>query len=148
MLANFDKKFTEDMAKQAEANGFTTHELITLASIIEREATGSDKKLVASVFYNRLNSKRYKYLESCATVQYILGKHKAKLSISDTKIENPYNTYRNAGLPPGPISNPGLSSINAALYPAKTNYLFFALQKDGTHKFTETFEEHQKVTGT
>lgn len=141
-LSNFDIKYSSEMNERARALGMTTHELITLASIIEREATAKDRANIASVFHNRLNSKTYPYLESCATVQYVLGERKKVISIADTKIDNAYNTYKYRGLPPGPIANPGLASIQAALYPNDTDYLFFALQEDGTHKFSKTYEEH------
>lgn len=142
-LKNFSNKFNEDMEMRAKSLGFTTHELITLASIIEREALASDRENIASVFHNRLDDGMK--LESCATVQYILEERKKVISIEDTKIDNKYNTYKYKGLPPGPIANPGLDAIEATLYPAETNYYFFALQEDGTHKFSKTYEEHQKV---
>ncbi len=144
-LSNFELKYNEGMQERAKALGMTTHELITLASIIEREATAQDRDTISSVFHNRLSSKTYPYLESCATVQYVLGERKKVISIADTKIDNPYNTYRYKGLPPGPIANPGVDSIEAALYPKDTNFLFFALQEDGTHKFSKTYEEHLKT---
>lgn len=144
LLSNFNNKFTDAYATRARELGFTTHEIITLASIIEREATGDDRKTVASVFHNRLNSKTYPYLESCATVQYILGERKARLTIADTEIDSPYNTYENKGLPIGPIANPGLAAIEAALYPSQTDYLFFAVSEDGKHAFSKTYEEHVK----
>lgn len=144
LLNNFNNKYTESMAKRAKELGMSTHELITLASIIEREATSSDRELISSVFHNRLDSKTYPYLESCATVQYILGERKARITIADTEIESPYNTYENKGLPPGPIASPGLASIEAALYPADTDYLFFAVSEEGKHSFSKTYDEHLK----
>ena len=144
-LSNFDIKFTAEMAERAKELGMTTHELITLASIVEREATAKDRNNIASVFHNRLNNTTYPYLESCATVQYVLGERKKVISIQDTKIDNKYNTYKYKGLPPGPIANPGLDAINATLYPSNTDYMFFALQEDGTHKFSKTYEEHLKT---
>lgn len=145
LLSNFDIKYTSELSERAKSLGMTTHELITLASIIEREATAKDRANISSVFHNRLNSKTYPYLESCATVQYVLGERKKVISIADTKIDNDYNTYKYKGLPPGPIANPGLASIQAALYPNDTDYLFFALQEDGTHKFSKTYDEHLKT---
>lgn len=145
ILANFDSKYTEAMRARAKELGMSTSEVITLASIIEREATDTDRELISSVFHNRLDSSRYPYLQSCATVQYALGERKARLSIEDTKVESVYNTYQHKGLPPGPIASPGNESIEAALYPADTNYLFFALQEDGTHKFSKTYAEHQNT---
>lgn len=145
MLANFDNKFTEAMRSRAKELNMSISEVITLASIIEREATNTDRELISSVFHNRLKSGRYPRLQSCATVQYALGERKERLSIEDTKIDSPYNTYQIKGLPPGPIASPGNESIEAALYPAETSYLFFALQEDGTHKFSKTFAEHQST---
>ncbi|MBR5542663.1 MAG: endolytic transglycosylase MltG [Oscillospiraceae bacterium] len=144
-LSNFEVKFTSEMAARARELGMSTHELITFASIVEREATAKDRANISSVFHNRLSSKTYPYLESCATVQYVLGERKKVISIADTKIDNKYNTYKYKGLPPGPIANPGLDAIKAALYPSDTDYLFFALQEDGTHKFSKTYEEHLKT---
>lgn len=107
MLNKFDSIFTEDMKTRATELNMSVHEIITLASIVEREAANdSERDIVASVFYNRLNSKTYPYLESCATVQYVLKERKAVLSNEDTKIDSPYNTYKNPGLPPNPIASP------------------------------------------
>lgn len=145
MLKNFEKRYDESMQEQAKKLGMSTHEVITLASIIERETTGSDRAMISSVFHNRLESANYPYLQSCATVLYALGERKERLSIEDTKVNHPYNTYKNKGLPPGPIASPGIASIEAALYPANSNYLFFALQEDGTHKFSKTYAEHQRL---
>lgn len=143
MLEKFDSSFTEDMAARAKELNMSVHQIITLASIVEREAANdSERDMVASVFYNRLNSKTYPYLESCATVQYILKERKAVLSNEDTKIDSPYNTYKNPGLPPNPIASPGLESIKATLYPAETDYLFFVLGNDGKHVFSKTYNEH------
>ena len=144
MLKNFDNKFGPELRERAEELGLSLHKVVTLASIIEREATGEDAKLVSSVFHNRLNSSKYPYLESCATVQYILPERKERITIEDTKIDSPYNTYMYKGLPPGPISNPGLDAIEAALYPEDTDYLFFAVSEKGEHAFSETYEEHKK----
>lgn len=143
-LSNFEKKFTENMKQRAGQLGFSVHEIVTLASIIEKEASKQDRALISSVFHNRLKNKTYPYLESCATIQYALGERKERLTIEDTRVDSPYNTYRNKGLPPGPIANPGLDSLEAALHPEDTDYLFFALQEDGTHKFSKTYEEHIK----
>ncbi len=147
MLDNFENKFNPDMKKRAEQLGFTVDQLITMASIIEREAAAkSELALVAGVFYNRLNDKNESagFLQSCATVQYILKERKNVLSIADTKIKSDYNTYLNKGLPIGPIASPGLSCINAALYPEKTEYIYFAADGNGKHYFAKTFNEHQK----
>lgn len=141
MLANFDKKLSNKMREDIEKQGKTIFEIITLASIIEREVPKEeDRKIVAGIFYKRL--KNGMRLESCATINYILGNNKKQLSFEDTRVESPYNTYLNKGLPPGPISNPGLSAIEAAIYPQKTDYLFFLSKPTGETVFSKTFEEH------
>ncbi len=140
MLYQFNKVFTAEYYARAEELGMSVREVITLASIIEREArVPEDRPIIASVFYNRLTIDMP--LQSCATVQYILGEQKPVLSIKDTQIESPYNTYQNLGLPPGPIASPGADSIKAALYPADTNYLYFLAKGDGSHAFSSTYEQ-------
>ncbi len=118
--------------------------IIIIASLVEREAKIDDERpIIAAVFYNRLmNNKR---LESCATVQYVLGKPKERLLYRDLKVDSPYNTYLHKGLPPGPIANPGIESIKAAISPADVNYLFFVSKQDGSHYFSSTYEEHLRA---
>ncbi len=142
MLESFSRKMlTEENRARANELGMSFHEVLTLASIVEREAAlDEERKLVASVFYNRLE--RNMRLESCATVQYILKERKDVLSVADTKIESPYNTYLYAGLPPSPIASPGEESLQAALYPETTDYLFFVANGTGGHTFSETYEAH------
>jgi UPF0755 protein len=119
-------------------------ELIIIASLVEREAKiGNERPVIAAVFYNRLAEE--KRLESCATVQYILGKTKERLLFSDLKVKSPYNTYLNGGLPPGPIASPGVESIRAAMYPADVDYMFFVSKRDGSHHFSTTYGEHLKA---
>lgn len=143
MLDRFDEKFPQEYYEKAKEFGMTIDEVITLASMIEKEAKVTEERpVVSAVFHNRLKSKKYKMLESCATIQYILGQPKEKLTIEDTKIESPYNTYINPGLPPGPICSPGEASIQAALYPSDDDYLFFVAKGDGTHIFSKTYNEH------
>lgn len=143
MLSQFNKVFTDEYYARAKELNMSVNEVLTLASIIEREArVPEDRPIIASVFYNRL--KIGMPLQSCATVQYILGEQKPVLSIKDTKIESPYNTYLNAGLPPGPIASPGADSIKAALYPAETDYLYFLAKGDGSHAFSATYEQFLK----
>lgn len=120
-------------------------DIITLSSIVEKEAKWNDEKpLVASVFLNRLKKKMR--LESCATVVYALKKEKGivvhTLTREDLSFPSPFNTYLHGGLPPHPICNPGLSSIEAVLYPTETDYLYFVLQENGRHAFARTYEEH------
>lgn len=140
------KNFEEQVIPVYEASGTekTLDEIISLASIIEREAGNDDeRKTISSVLVNRLNA-GWK-LESCATVQYILKERKPVLSNEDTKIDSPYNTYLNDGLPIGPISAPGIKSIEAAIYPEDTKYMFFLAKADGSGSlFSETGEEHLK----
>ncbi len=98
---------------------------------------------IASVFYNRLRLGRT--LESCATIQFALGRHKDRLLYADLHVDSPYNTYTNKGLPPGPICSPGLASIKAALYPSKEQYLYFVARTDGSHVFSKTYEAHLRA---
>ncbi|MCI5675302.1 MAG: endolytic transglycosylase MltG [Ezakiella sp.] len=125
-------------------NNLSFNEIITLASIIEREIKVDDERpIAASVFYNRINQGMR--LQSCATVQFILGERKPVLSEAETKIDSPFNTYINDGLPPSPIASPGMKSIMATINPAQTDYLFFVKTgEDGSHTFTKTYEEHLK----
>jgi UPF0755 protein len=108
---------------------------------------GSDEErpTIASVIYNRLSSD-YSYLEIDATIQYILPERKEYLTESDLLTDSPYNTYMNKGLPPGPIANPGLASIQAALEPAETDYFYYALNTEGTHNFFNNYDEFNAFT--
>lgn len=141
MLSGFDNIWTEELTQRSNELNMTKDEVIILASIIEREA-GSIEEMgkVSSVFHNRL--KINMPLQSCATVQYILKERKPVLSIPDTKIESPYNTYLNPGLPIGPVSNPGKAAILAALYPESTDYYYFKVNEEGVTLFSKTLEEH------
>lgn len=136
---------------QLEGQKLTLEEVVTLASIVEREAqTPSERPIIASVYLNRL--KAGIPLQADPTVQYAVAASaasvrqytywKKELTLDDLKIDSPYNTYVSGGLPPGPIANPGLASIEAVVRPADTNYLFFVAKGDGTHLFAETLEEH------
>ena len=144
MLSNFNQIAIENkFADKAEKIGFSIDEIIILASIIEKESKFTEeRRQVSSVFHNRL--KKDMKLQSCATIQYILGEPKEKLDEFDLKIDSPYNTYLYKGLPPGPISNPGLDSIIAALEPAEEDYLYFVLGENGKHIFSKTYQEHLK----
>ena len=141
MLKSFDDMFTDEYYERTKEVNMTVDEVVTMASIVERETNAKGERAkVAGVFYNRLNSDMK--LESCATVQYILGENKPVLSVSDTQIDSPYNTYENYGLPIGPIASPGADCIKAALYPEKTDAFYFVLGSDGKHIFSKTYEEH------
>lgn len=132
-----------DWQTKLDASGLSLHQLLTVASLVEREVVAdSERPLVAGVIYNRLKSDQK--LEIDATVQYLLDKPKERLLYKDLEVDSPYNTYRNAGLPPGPICNPGLASIRAALEPKASDYYFYVTKKDGsgTHLFAKTYKEH------
>lgn len=141
MLKAFDSMFKDEYYDRAEELNMTVDQIITMASIVERETNSdSERAKVAGVFYNRLNSGMK--LQSCATVQYVLGERKPVLSIADTQIDSPYNTYVYSGLPIGPIANPGEECIKAALYPEATDAYYFCLSTSGEHIFSKTYEEH------
>lgn len=121
------------------------NELITLASIIEKESANEDERpKVAGVFINRLNIDMP--LQSCVTVEYVLQKHKQRLTYEDTQIQSPFNTYIKKGLPPSPICTPSISSINAVKNYEANDYIFFVANQDGRHVFSKTYEEHLKAT--
>jgi UPF0755 protein len=148
MLRELDHKLTQLPqgweARLAELN-ISFHELLTIASLIEREVRiDEERSLVAGVIYNRLRKDMPLQLD--ATIQYLFEEQKERIYEKDLKIESPYNTYLNSGLPPGPIASPGLKSIEAALHPETTKYLFYVTRKDGTggHLFAETYEQHLK----
>lgn len=144
MLNRFTEVYTPEHEARAKELGMTNLEVITLASIIEREAkVPQDRTLVSSVFHNRL--KKGMLLQSCATVQYALGEIKPVLYNTDLQVESPYNTYLHQGLPPGPIAAPGEDSIKAALYPSETTYLYFVAKPDGSHVFSNTLQEHNEA---
>ena len=142
MLVNFDKKLTPVMREDIKKQNKTIYEIITLASVIEKEVRSlEDKKMVSGIFWDRI--KNGQALESCATLAYVLGENKKQYTLEDTKINSPYNTYQNRGLPPGPIANPGLDSIIAAIYPTPNDYNFFLSKfEDGQTVFSRTYEEH------
>lgn len=140
------KKFYENMQRipHSKYNEAEMKKVIIIASLVEKEAKiDSERPLIAAVFFNRLS--KGKRLESCATVQYILGETKERLLYSDLRIESPYNTYLHTGLPPGPIANPGFKSLYAALHPADVDYLFFVSKRDGSHHFSSTYQEHLRA---
>lgn len=143
MLENFDEKLTGDMRLEIEKREKSIFEIVTMASILEKEVkTPEDMKIVSGIFWRRIENERP--LESCATIAFVLGKEKKQYSFKDTRIPSPYNTYINKGLPPGPINNPGLNSILAAVYPKKTDYNYFLTDPEtGKTIFSKTLEEHE-----
>lgn len=149
LLATFGERFSGEMRQAAADKGLTVHEVVTLASIVEREAVVAEERpIIASVYLNRLAQGMY--LQSDPTVQYALGYQeetdqwwKIPMSLEeDVLVDSPYNTYMYPGLPPGPVCSPGLASIESVLEPAETPYLFFFSKFDGSHAFAETYEEH------
>jgi len=150
MLSTFDQKVTEPLSNQISSSGFTLNEIITLASIVEREALYDEERpMIASVLINRLNAGQA--LEVDATIQYIVGYQadekdwwKASITVEDKELDSLYNTYKYPGIPPDPIANPGLSSINAVLNPAESDYLYYLHDGDGVVHFATTFQEHQR----
>jgi len=150
MLTNFNRKLNPEYRERARDLDMTIAEIITIASMIEKEAANDDERpIISSVIRNRLNSSNYPHLQIDATIQYILPAPKPRLLLEDIYdnplTDSPYNTYLYEGLPPGPISNPGLESIRAALYPESTNYYFYALTSDLTHAFSRSRADHDRV---
>lgn len=144
MVREFFDQLNPLLTKKGKISPEKMLQVVTMASIIEREArVDQERPLVASVFYNRLAQN--KRLESCATVLYSQGRLSGSVTTEDLYFKSPYNTYRHRGLPPGPISNPGLASLQAALFPAETEYLFFVVRSDGEHVFSENFEDHKRA---
>jgi UPF0755 protein len=150
VLANFERRLTAEMRSAFADNGLSLHEAVTLASIVERETPlASERPMVAGVFYNRLAQGIR--LQADPTVQYVVGFDpasaswwKSPLSQADLDRDSPYNTYLNEGLPPGPIANPGLASLQAVATPAQTDNLYFVADcnAEGAHRFSETYAEH------
>ncbi len=143
MRDNFDRKLDEDLRSEIVRQDRTIKEIIIMASLLEKEVpTDEDRRIVSGIFWKRLKD-NYP-LQSCATIAYILGLDKWRYSIEETKVTSLYNTYQNVGLPPGPINNPGLSTIRAAVEPQETDYYFFLSKPDGETVFSQTMEEHNQ----
>jgi UPF0755 protein len=138
------KVFTPDLQRRAKELNMSVQEVLTLASVIEKEtAISQERPLVSGVFHNRLQ--RNMPLQSDPTVIYALETFDGDLRKRDLAIDSPYNTYRVRGLPPGPIGNPGEAAIHAALYPTRTNFVYFVSRNDGSHHFSATLAEHNKA---
>jgi len=142
LMANtFDEKLTASMRAQAAKMDLSIYDLITLASLVEREVRfPEDRAIVAQVLLKRL--KLNMPLQTDATLQYLMDTPKEDVTIEDTQIDSPYNTYQHAGLPPGPIANPGMAAIEAVLHPADTDYLYFVADRMGHNHYAYTYEEH------
>ena len=142
MLANFDDKLDNQMRQAIVDSGRTVHDVLTLASIVEREVRSPDEmRTVAGIFQNRLDIGMA--LQADSTVNFITKSGRARSTTEDLEIDSLYNTYRYPGLPPGPISNPGLNALQAAIFPEETDYLYFLTDEAGKVYYAETFEEHQ-----
>ena len=139
-----EKVLKSQLLKSTKESPLSLHEIITLASLIEKE-TGldSERKLISSVFHNRL--RKNMRLQTDPTVIYAIEKFDGNIRKRDLKIDSPYNTYRYKGLPPGPISSPGIKSIEAAIFPIKSNHLYFVSRQDGSHHFSSTLVEHNQA---
>ncbi|HJV44254.1 MAG TPA: endolytic transglycosylase MltG [Bacillota bacterium] len=143
MLSQFKEEMDPDWLPSMQKEGMSLHEAVTLASIVEREvAVDKERPMVAQVYFNRIGKDIN--LQADATVQYALGKTKDILSFKDLEVDSPYNTYKNKGLPPGPIASPGKKSLEAVVSPQPNNFLFYVTKKDGSgeHYFSETYQEH------
>lgn len=144
MAEDFDNRLTQDLRDQAKEKNLSIYDLIILASLVEKEVRyAEDRAIVAQVFLKRLQLNMP--LQTDATLQYLMDAPKEDVSIEDTKIDSPYNTYQNAGLPPGPIASPGMESILAVLNPADTNYLYFVADRQGHNHYSDTYDEHLEL---
>ena len=146
MLNNFGNKYDADIKSGAENLGRSMHDIVTIASLVEREAQRDDERArIAGVIYNRLNnSSEFPYLQVDASVLYGLGRTGGKLSDEDLKSDSEYNLYNHKGLPPGPICNPGYASLYAASHPEDNNYYYYVAMPDGSHLFASSYEEHER----
>lgn len=141
MAHNFDARLTEAMRRRAAEMGLSLFDLVTLASLVEKEARfEEDRAVIAQVFLQRLRIGMP--LQSDATIQYLLHAPKEDVTYADTEIASPYNTYQHMGLPPGPIANPGLASIEAVLHPADTDYLYFVADREGHNHYSRSYGDH------
>ena len=144
MVSTFDTTFNDTWKERAEEMGLSVHEVVILASIIEKETGNAEERpIISSVFHNRL--KRNMRLESDPTVIYGVSDYDGRIRYKHLRRVTPYNTYKISGLPAGPIANPGAMALKAALYPAKTNYLFFVSKNDTTHQFSTNLRDHNRA---
>ncbi|HYW31648.1 MAG TPA: endolytic transglycosylase MltG [Gemmatimonas sp.] len=144
MLERFETVWKPEWNARLTALGITRHEAMTMASIVEKEARKAEERpIISAVYWNRVKIRMP--LQADPTVQYALPAHTERVLYRDLEVDSPYNTYRNAGLPPGPIASPGEASIAAALAPANVPYLYFVAHPDGHHEFRTTFAEHERA---
>ena len=150
MLNNFASRYGSETTDGANELGRSMHDIVTVASLVEREAQRDDERArIAGVIYNRLNnSSEFPYLQVDASVLYGLGRTSGKLTDEDLKSDSPYNLYTTEGLPPGPICNPGYASLYAASHPESHDYYYYVAMPDGSHLFASSYEEHQRNIAT
>ncbi len=149
MILRFDQMFPDELRKQAADMGYSVHELVTIASLIEKETDGTDQAKIASVIYNRLNHPEYEtvgLLQIDAAIAYVTGQ--AVTQADYQSVDSPYNTYLNKGLPPGPIASPGMVALNSALNPASTKDYYYILGNDDLHHFFATSAEFERFKAT
>ena len=151
LLSNFQKKLTDraEAFEAAENRGYSVRDIITIASLIEKETDGSDQANIASVIYNRLEGPGDRHgtnglLQINAALLYAIPDHSGPVTYADLEIDSPYNLYKNPGLPPSPIANPGAACIDAALFPEETDYYYYALGKDGKHRFFSQYSDFNR----
>ena len=146
LLDNFNTKMSDEIMQKVESSGYSLNQILTIASLIEKETDGTDRENIASVIYNRMadtgSHGTYGMLQVDASLLYALPDHEGAITNEDKKVDSRYNLYKYAGLPPTPIANPGMASLSAALDPENTDYYFYALGKDGKHHFSATLQEH------
>lgn len=147
LISTFNSKLDDELLDQAKQRGYDLQDIVTIASLIEKETDGTDHGKIASVIYNRLEGSgdkggTYGYLQIDASLLYALPGHEGAITNSDKETDSPYNLYKNTGLPPTPIANPGMASIQAALEPESTDYYYYALGKDHRHRFFTNYSDH------
>jgi UPF0755 protein len=144
LVATFERVWKPEWNARLQELAMSRHDIITLASIVEKEARlAEERPVISAVYHNRL--KIGMLLQADPTVQYALGKHVDRVLYKDLEVDSRYNTYKHPGLPPGPIASPGAASIEAALYPASVPYLYFVAHPDGHHEFRQTFSQHTEA---
>ena len=147
LISTFNSKLDDDLLAQAKERGYDLKKIVVIASLIEKETDGQDHDKIASVIYNRLDGPgdkggTYGMLQIDAALLYALPGHEGAITNEDKAVDSPYNLYKKEGLPPTAIANPGLNSIKAALQPAETDYYYYALGKDGQHRFFTNYNDH------
>jgi UPF0755 protein len=142
MVQRFQGIYDKNIRAIAEENGWTMNQVVTLASLIEKEAKASEHAMVSAVFHNRIRQNMK--LQSDPTVIYGIKPMGSRITREDLNKKHPYNTYQNFGLPPGPIANPGKESLVAAVNPAVVDYIYFVARNDGSHQFSNNLKEHNK----